>query len=92
MGLNAATLEPGVNLLRFGRQIFMFITGLVLFYNYSGRKVNLHRFFSRRLKNLAIPYVIWTAYLPVQPGNHHRLMATSPPFARLRGQVRRRLQ
>ncbi|AOQ23691.1 MAG: hypothetical protein PWP41_1243 [Moorella sp. (in: firmicutes)] len=54
--------ELGVNLLRFGRQIFMFITGLVLFYNYSGRKLNLNRFFSRRLKNLAIPYVIWTAF------------------------------
>ncbi|WP_406678027.1 acyltransferase [Moorella sp. ACPs] len=53
--------ELGVNLLRFGRQIFMFITGLVLFYNYSGRKINLPRFFSRRLKNLAIPYIIWTA-------------------------------
>lgn len=53
--------ELGINLLRFGRQIFMFITGLVLFYNYNGRKLNLNRFYSRRLKNLAIPYIIWTA-------------------------------
>ncbi|BCV22399.1 acyltransferase [Moorella sp. Hama-1] len=53
--------ELGINLMRFGRQVFMFITGLVLFYNYSGRQVNIKRFFTRRLQNLVIPYAIWTA-------------------------------
>ncbi|HBT46356.1 MAG TPA: hypothetical protein DEA73_00520 [Peptococcaceae bacterium] len=59
--------ELGVNLFRFGRQVFMFITGLVLFYNYGEGKVDLRRFFSRRWKNVAIPYIIWTAlYLLVK--------------------------
>jgi len=59
--------ELSINLLRFGRQIFMFTTGLVLFYNYSGRQIDLGYFFSRRLKNLVIPYAIWTAvYLLIQ--------------------------
>ena len=59
--------ELGINLMRFGRQVFMFITGLVLFYNYSGRQVNIKRFFTRRLQNLVIPYAIWTAvYLLVK--------------------------
>ncbi|HHY96154.1 MAG TPA: acyltransferase [Firmicutes bacterium] len=54
--------ELGINLLRFGRQLFMFVTGMVVFYNYGGRKMNVGRFFARRLNNLIIPYVIWTAF------------------------------
>jgi peptidoglycan/LPS O-acetylase OafA/YrhL len=53
--------EFTVNLLRFGRYIFMFVTGMVLFYGYDGRKLNAIAFFRRRLKTLVIPYMIWTA-------------------------------
>lgn len=52
--------ELSINLFRFGRQIFMFVTGVVLFYNY-GHRVNIGHFFNRRLKNLFIPYAVWTA-------------------------------
>lgn len=63
--------ELGINLLRYGRQLFMFITGMVMFYNYTGRKMNLNRFFTRRLRNLVIPYVIWTAlYLLLKRSSH----------------------
>lgn len=50
-----------VNLLRYGRFVFMFVTGLVLFYNYKDRELNVRRFYKRRLKNLVVPYAIWTA-------------------------------
>jgi len=53
--------ELVVDLLRFGRYIFMFVTGAVLFYGYSGRQLNVMSFFNRRLKNLVIPYIAWTA-------------------------------
>ncbi len=56
-----------VNLLRFARYVFMFVTGVVLFYTYNGRKFNVGSFFHRRLKNLVIPYVVWTGiYLLIQ--------------------------
>ncbi|HUW64425.1 MAG TPA: acyltransferase [Spirochaetia bacterium] len=53
--------ELTVDLLRFGRYVFIFVTGVVLFYGYSGRKINLASFFNRRLKNIVIPYAVWTA-------------------------------
>ncbi|MDK2821643.1 MAG: hypothetical protein PWP31_1608 [Clostridia bacterium] len=63
--------ELTINLLRFGRQLFMFITGLVLFHSYSKRKLDISRFFNRRLKNLVIPYAIWTAiYLYIKHFSH----------------------
>ncbi len=50
-----------VNLLRYGRFVFMFTTGLVFFYSYRNRKLDPRRFYNRRLKNLVIPYAVWTA-------------------------------
>ncbi len=50
-----------VNLFRYGRFVFMFITGLVFFYSYQDRKLDPQRFYRRRLKNLIIPYAVWTA-------------------------------
>jgi len=59
--------ELVVDLLRFGRYIFMFVTGAVLFYSYSGRQLCVKSFFGRRLKSLVIPYIVWTAiYLWIQ--------------------------
>ncbi|MDD4169704.1 MAG: acyltransferase [Desulfotomaculaceae bacterium] len=53
--------ELSVNLLRFGRYVFMFVTGLVLFYSYNGYKINTLHFYKHRFKNLVIPYAVWTA-------------------------------
>jgi peptidoglycan/LPS O-acetylase OafA/YrhL len=50
-----------VNLLRYGRFVFMFTTGLVFFYSYRDRVLDPRRFYRRRLKNLVIPYAVWTA-------------------------------
>jgi len=50
-----------VNLLRYGRFVFMFTTGLVFFYSYRGRQLDASRFYGRRLRNLVIPYAVWTA-------------------------------
>jgi peptidoglycan/LPS O-acetylase OafA/YrhL len=50
-----------VNLLRYGRFVFMFTTGLVFFYSYRDRTLDPRRFYRRRLKNLVIPYAVWTA-------------------------------
>jgi peptidoglycan/LPS O-acetylase OafA/YrhL len=50
-----------LNILRYGRFVFMFVTGLVFFYNYQNKKINLPRFYKRRFNNLVLPYIIWTA-------------------------------
>ncbi len=50
-----------INMLRYGRFVFMFVTGLVFFYSYKDRELSVERFFKRRLKNLVIPYAVWTA-------------------------------
>ncbi|MHB1126048.1 MAG: acyltransferase [Bacillota bacterium] len=63
--------ELSINLLRFGRMVFMFVTGLVLFYGYNGRQVKPLLFLSRRLRTLVIPYAIWTAvYLLIKYWSH----------------------
>ncbi len=53
--------ELSIFLLRFGRYVFIFITGLVLFYSYNACKFNTLHFYKRRFKNLVIPYAVWTA-------------------------------
>lgn len=59
--------ELSVNLLRFGRYVFMFVTGLVLFCRYNSSKPDTLQFYRRRFVNLVIPYAVWTAvYLLVQ--------------------------
>ncbi len=50
-----------INLFRYGRFVFMFVTGLVFFYTYNNKEIKIIRFFKRRLSNLVIPYVIWSA-------------------------------
>jgi peptidoglycan/LPS O-acetylase OafA/YrhL len=62
--------EISVNLLRYGRYIFMFATGMVLFYSYRDRDLNTEHFYKRRLHNLVIPYALWTAiYLFISRGS-----------------------
>ncbi|MDQ0170060.1 acyltransferase [Paenibacillus tundrae] len=58
-------LEDGVllaillMLTKFAVPLFIFITGMVLFYN-TGDQLNYSRFMHKRLTDVIIPYVIWT--------------------------------
>ncbi|MGF9821872.1 acyltransferase [Brevibacillus agri] len=54
------------HLLKFAVPAFIFITGLVLFYNYY-EKVNYFSFMRKRVTEILVPYGIWSAiYLAVQ--------------------------
>ncbi|MGN7470582.1 acyltransferase [Brevibacillus sp. SAFN-007a] len=53
------------HLLKFAVPAFVFITGLVLFYNYY-EKVNYLAFLRKRITEIVVPYAIWSAiYLTV---------------------------
>ena len=39
---------------------FLFISGLVLTYNYQNKTLNYFTFISKRIKNIIIPYFFWT--------------------------------
>ncbi|MDP4097418.1 acyltransferase [Paenibacillus sp. P96] len=45
---------------KFAVPVFVFITGLVLFYNYDG-KLSFGTFLSKRFKDIIVPYIIWSA-------------------------------
>lgn len=48
-------------LLRFGRSLFIFATGMLLFYWYKHRAVDWSTFWLKRWHVIVLPYVIWTA-------------------------------
>lgn len=48
-------------LLRFGRSLFIFATGLLLFYWYQKRELDWAAFWKKRWRTIVLPYVIWTA-------------------------------
>ncbi len=48
-------------LLRFGRSVFIFGTGMLLFYWYKHRDVDWSMFWRKRWFNIILPYMIWTA-------------------------------
>ncbi|GEB30852.1 acyltransferase [Brevibacillus parabrevis] len=48
-------------LLRFGRSLFIFATGMLLFYWYQQREMNWAVFWKKRFRVIIVPYVIWTA-------------------------------
>lgn len=55
------------HLLKFAVPAFIFITGLVLFYNYWER-VDYFSFIRKRTKEILVPYFVWSAvYLSLQP-------------------------
>lgn len=58
--LNVATTFLG--LIRFAVPLFVFITGVVLFYNYDA-KVNYKDFLFKRFKHVVVPYLVWTVFL-----------------------------
>lgn len=49
-----------MDVLHFTREVFLFMTAFVLFYNYYDRPLDLGRFWPRRFKLVAFPYVIWS--------------------------------
>lgn len=46
---------------KFAVQIFIFISGVVLFYSYKDRQLKVKEFYVKRLRYIVIPYVFWTA-------------------------------
>lgn len=49
-----------IHLLHFNREMFMFVTGLVLTYVYFSRPFSAKRFWFRRALFVLIPYLLWT--------------------------------
>lgn len=49
---------------RFAVPLFVFITGVVLFYNYDG-KLNYLSFMGKRFKQIILPYLGWTVFYHV---------------------------
>ncbi|MBW5467432.1 acyltransferase family protein [Brevibacillus formosus] len=48
-------------LLKFGRSLFIFATGMLLFYWYQNRQLDWRAFWKKRWRAVILPYVIWTA-------------------------------
>ncbi|MGZ4107176.1 MAG: acyltransferase, partial [Tumebacillaceae bacterium] len=46
---------------KFAVPLFIFITGLVLFYNYDG-ELHYVDFVRKRVKDIIVPYVVWTVF------------------------------
>ena len=46
---------------QFGRESFMLVTGFIIAYQYRERAPNWLRFFKRRGKSAALPYLVWLA-------------------------------
>jgi len=56
------------HLLKFAVPAFVFITGLVLFYNYY-EKISYLSFMRKRITEIMLPYLVWSAvYLILSPG------------------------
>ncbi|MEJ8546009.1 acyltransferase [Brevibacillus borstelensis] len=52
-------------LFRFGRSLFIFATGMLLFYWYRKRQVDWGIFWRKRFRVIVLPYMIWTAIYTV---------------------------
>ncbi|MGG1661323.1 acyltransferase [Brevibacillus sp. NRS-1366] len=48
-------------LLRFGRSLFIFATGMLLFYWHQNRQMDWRSFWTKRWRVIVLPYIIWTA-------------------------------
>lgn len=47
-------------LLRFGRSLFIFGTGMLLFYWYKHKPMNWGTFWRKRWHSIMVPYIVWT--------------------------------
>lgn len=61
---------------RFAVPLFVFITGVVLFYNYDG-KLNYLNFIRKRFKQIILPYLTWTVFYHVWIGFLSGVSATT---------------
>ncbi len=52
-------------LLRFGRSLFIFATGMLLFYWYQQKQMDWSAFWRKRWHVIVLPYAIWTAIYTV---------------------------
>jgi len=52
-------------LLRFGRSLFIFATGMLLFYWYKYVQVDWKAFWKKRWRLIVVPYTVWTAIYTV---------------------------
>ncbi|MDR0269380.1 acyltransferase [Paenibacillus sp.] len=48
------------HLTRFGTPTFVFLSAVLLFYNYSEKKMNYFKFIRKRLGDVYVPFLIWT--------------------------------
>lgn len=62
-------------LIRFAVPMFVFITGLVLFYNHGDEVLNYPEMIRRRFSQVFIPYFVWTMFYFIWVG----LISGSPP-------------
>lgn len=63
-GLSPGVLTVGTTFLgltRYAVPLFVFITGVVLFYNYDG-KLNFGSFLVKRFRQVVVPYLAWTVF------------------------------
>jgi peptidoglycan/LPS O-acetylase OafA/YrhL len=51
-----------IYIFRFSRQIFMFLTGFVLVYNYLNRTFQYRTFLWKRTRAIVIPYILWSFF------------------------------
>ncbi len=56
----AGPIDAAVVLLHYTRETFMFLTGLVLAYQYHDRDITTWNFWARRFTPTVIPYVFWS--------------------------------
>lgn len=55
-------------LIRYAVPMFIFITGLVLFYNHSDKEFSYPNFIKKRFTQIFIPYAVWTVIYYFWPG------------------------
>jgi hypothetical protein len=62
---NADLEAVALILLRFGRSLFIFATGMLLFYWHKHKQVDWLAFWRKRWRVIVLPYIIWTAIYTV---------------------------
>ena len=69
---------------RFGSPIFMMVSGLVLFYNYrSTEEFNTKKFYTKKVKFILVPYIIWSIIYFFYPHIAHDVPLTGERLAGL---------
>ncbi|PZD95447.1 acyltransferase [Paenibacillus sambharensis] len=45
---------------RFGTPTFVFLSGVILFYNYAGRTLDYGSYLYKRIRDILLPFIVWT--------------------------------